>query len=87
MNIRSPSRSNRRNNQGVAVIVMLALLGLILAFIFANLRTLSDLRGELKVVERKQIRRLNQSITNTPPASPSITTNTPIAQVTTALSE
>lgn len=88
MNIPNPSRANRRNNEGIAVIVMLALLGLILGFIFANLSALSDLHGELQVIERKQIRRLDQSITNAPPASPAATaTNSPVAQITKPFSE
>jgi hypothetical protein len=69
--------NRRKRKDGVAAIIMLALLALVLTFIFANLRALSDLRGELKIIEQKQIRRLNHSMTNTPPGLP--TTNSPIA--------
>ena len=54
----------------MATIMMLALLGLVLAFIFANTRALSDVRGELKVIEQKQIRRLSQPATNAILATP-----------------
>jgi len=53
----------------VAVIVMLILLGLILAFVVANFNTLSDLHGELKRIEQRQIRRINNAGTNAVPQS------------------
>jgi hypothetical protein len=55
----------RKRENGMAVIVMLILLGLVLAFVVANFHTLSDLHGELKRVEQKQIRRINNAGTNT----------------------
>jgi hypothetical protein len=65
MKITNPAATNRKHRQtGMAAIIMLALLGLVLAFIFANLNSLSELRGELKAIEQKQIRRLNHSNTN-----------------------
>lgn len=71
MKIQIQSRANRRNEEGiVAVIVMIALLGLVLAFIIANLHTLSDLHRELKLIEQKQTRRLNEFTTNAAPESP-----------------
>jgi len=71
MKISSSTTANRRKrNDGVAAIIMLALLALILAFIFANLRALSDLHGELKVIEQKQIHR--HPATNAPPGSAAI---------------
>jgi hypothetical protein len=69
----SASARRKREDGVVAVIVMLALLALVLAFIIANLNTLSELRGELKKVEKRQIRRLGYAGTNsvqTVPASP-----------------
>jgi hypothetical protein len=71
-----PTINRRKRKDGVAAIVMLALLALVLTFIFANLRALSDLRGELKIIEQKQIRRLNHSMTA---PSGAITTNSPMA--------
>ena len=73
MKITSSTTKNRgKRKDGVAAIIMLALLALILTFIFANLRALSDLRGELKIIEQKQIRRLNHPATNAPPDSAAV---------------
>lgn len=52
------NRSQRRQG-GVAVIVMLVLLSLIVAYVAANIRTLNFLQKELKLTEQRQIRRLN----------------------------
>ena len=68
----STTKNFRKRNDGVAAIIMLTLLALILAFIFANLSALSDLRGELKVIEQKQIRRLNHPAANPPRESTAI---------------
>ena len=46
---------------------MLALLGMVLAFIMANSQALSGLSSDLKRLEQKQIRRLNESVTNAAP--------------------
>jgi len=54
----------RKREDGVAVIVMLILLGLVLFFVVANFHTLSDLHGELKRIEQRQIRRINNAGTN-----------------------
>ena len=59
----------RKREDGMAVIVMLILLGLVLAFVVANFHTLSDLHGELKRVEQRQIRRINNAGTNAVPQS------------------
>jgi len=69
MKILIPSRARNRNRQGgfVAVIVMMILLGLILAYIVANLHALATLHGDMKVVEQKQIQRLAHASTNAPP--------------------
>jgi hypothetical protein len=66
----SASTHRKREDGVVAVIVMLALLALVLAFIIANLNTLSELRGELKRVEKRQIRRLGYTGTNVVQAVP-----------------
>lgn len=58
-----------RNDGFVAVIVMLILLGLVLTFITANLLALTTLRGDMKVVERKQLERLAHISTNATPVS------------------
>lgn len=73
----STTTNRRKRKDGVAAIIMLALLALILAFIFANLRALSDVRSELKIIEQKQIRRLNHPETNAPPRSAAIPATAP----------
>jgi hypothetical protein len=52
------------------VIVVMALLAILLVYMAGNLRTLTNLGRELKLVERQQIRRLEAVAprTNSPPA-------------------
>lgn len=59
--------SNREEN-GMAVIVVIAFLSILLIFIAGNLRMLHLLRNDLKVVERQQTQRLATAglATNTP---------------------
>ncbi len=58
-----------RCKNGSAVIVLLALLTLMVLFVFANLKTLNYLSRELKLVERRQVERVQKSsITNAPVA-------------------
>ncbi len=47
-----------RRQQGMAVIVVMALLSIILIYLADNIRTLYSLGQELKLVERQQTRRL-----------------------------
>lgn len=49
----------RHGRDGVAVVVVLALLALIFVFVAANLRALHNLKRDLKIVEQQQIKRLN----------------------------
>jgi hypothetical protein len=51
--------SPRRREQGMATIVVLALLSIVLIYVAANVRSLDILGRELKLVEKQQIRRLN----------------------------
>ncbi len=62
----SPSR---RRQQGTAMIVVLALLAIILIYVADNLQTLHHLGRELKLLEQRQIRRLQAApeTTNSPP--------------------
>ena len=57
----------RRRSGGFAVIVLLALLALVLIFVGFNMRTLDNLKREVRAVERQQIQRVqrSQTITNT----------------------
>jgi len=62
MNIRSsfnsPSRS-RRHEQGVAVIVVIAILAILFIYVGGNIRTFHLLSRDLKQIEQKQLRRLS----------------------------
>jgi hypothetical protein len=58
-----------RKKDGSAVIVLLALLSIMVLYIFANLKTLNYLDRELKLVEKRQLQRLAHSQTNAPSAS------------------
>ncbi len=72
MNIQSSSRKSPRTRQrGMATVVILVLLGMVLTFIFANLAALAHLHGEIKLIERSQLRRLNHTSTNAVPISAS----------------
>ena len=50
--------TSRRREEASAVIVVMALLAIVLIYIAGNLRSLQCLDRELKLVERRQIRRL-----------------------------
>jgi cell division protein FtsN len=51
-------QSHRARNAGSAVVVMIALLGLMLVFVGANLKTLHFLKREIKLIETRQVHRL-----------------------------
>lgn len=60
--------SSRRRQSGMAVIVMLALLSIMFACLMANVRSLNQLDRELKLLERRQTRRLMVlTVSNAPP--------------------
>ena len=64
---------------GSAVIIVMALLAIILAYVAANLRTINSLGRELKLLELQQTRRLQNtaSRTNAPPANAVVTNSVP----------
>ena len=55
---RSTLHAPRLRERGIAVISVLALVAIVLIYVAANIRTLNTLDGDLKVIERQQIRRL-----------------------------
>jgi hypothetical protein len=68
----------RRQQQGMAVIVVVALLGILLVYVGANVRSLSGLGQELKLLERQHLQRwIARAITTSAPALqlPAATTN------------
>jgi type II secretory pathway component PulK len=62
--MKTPLQSNQ-SQRGTAVIVMLAILSLMFIYIAANVRSLGTLEREIKLLDQKQIRRLERiSATN-----------------------
>lgn len=47
--------SSRNERHGVAVIVVLAIIGLVLVIVAANLRALNNLSRDMRLIEKKQI--------------------------------
>jgi hypothetical protein len=55
-NTRFPKRAGRE--QGSAALVVIAIVAIVLLYVASNLRTLDHLNREIKLVERRQIHRL-----------------------------
>lgn len=83
-------QSRRARNAGSAVVVMIALLGLMLVFVGANLKTLHFLSREIKLIDTRQVHRLagqHPAIANSgtneilaPRGAPAAETNAPTAR-------
>lgn len=56
----------RRQEAGMAVIVMIVLLGIVLAYVASNARTLDALGRDLRLIERHQTNRWNRASTAAP---------------------
>jgi hypothetical protein len=78
--MRIPVRIESRSSHGSAVIVMIVLLGLMLIFVFANLKTLHFMDRELKLIEKRQIQRLNAMVATTNSPTQTRTNATPSAE-------
>lgn len=52
-------------HSGSAMIVVITLLAIVLIYIGGNLRALEDLRREIKLVERRQLHRVQSATVNT----------------------
>ncbi len=86
----SVRQSRAANNAGSAVVVMIVLLGLMLVFVGANLKSLNFLNREIKQIETRQVHRLAKQhpvvsnvATNDTPAptpTPAPGTNAPTAR-------
>jgi Tfp pilus assembly protein PilX len=64
MKIFRPILLRQRRQRGSAVVVYLALLGIMVILAAANSNTLLHLRRELNLLDQRQIKRLNASATN-----------------------
>jgi hypothetical protein len=67
--------TDRKGEEGTAVIVVVALLSIILLYIAANARTLHYLGRELKIIEKQQIRKLATAGPTTNSVQTLVTTN------------
>ena len=66
----------RQRQSGSAVIVVMALLAILLVYVAGNIRTLSHLGRELRLLERQQTRRLQTaSLRTNSPTAITISTN------------
>jgi hypothetical protein len=74
------SSPHHRGRSGSAVIVVMALLTIILIYVAANLRTLYVLGGELRLLERRQVQRLEKAGqgTNAPAVARAATSAIPV---------
>jgi len=59
--------ASKRSEDGSATVLFIALLAIMLLLVTANVRTLVQLRLEEKLVEQKQVQRLNPAQTNAVP--------------------
>lgn len=66
----------RQGQRGFLVIALLAIISIMLVYIAANLHVLASLKRDLRLVEQKQVQRLNKAYpsptaapTNSPPAT------------------
>ena len=57
---RSATACAARGEQGMAVIVVIALFAIMLMFLGSTLRNLNYLRQDLKLIERQQLQRVRQ---------------------------
>ena len=69
--------SARPTRQGSAVVVILALLGIMTLLVAANTRTVNWLRAEVRLVDQRQTARLAASTTNSAARPPAPTTPAP----------
>ena len=69
-----------RRNHGSAVVVMIVLLGLMLIFVFANVKTLHFMSRELKLIEKRQLQRLNATVPATDHITQTRTNATPATE-------
>jgi len=58
-----------RPEQGSATLVLLALLAIMVMLTLADNTALLRLRSELRLIEHRQVQRLNNSMTNAPPVA------------------
>ena len=65
-----PARRTRHRERGSAVFIVFVLLSIMLIYVNANLKLLSQLKAELKLIERRQLEKFES-----PPSGSLSTTN------------
>jgi hypothetical protein len=71
------TRFLRRNEEGSAVIVVIVLLAIMMIYIGANLKTLHFLRTELKLIETRQVVRVQGPGAGSSSTRPTLTNSVP----------
>jgi hypothetical protein len=66
MKLVAPKHGRRQDRRGFLVIALLAIISIMLVYIAANLHVLAALRRDIRLIEQKQVQRLNRSF---PPAA------------------
>ena len=73
-------RRSKRKEAGSAVLVVIALIAIIFIYIAANLSALHNLHRELRLIEKRQIQRLQtRPGSGATPAQMTGTTNSPVS--------
>ncbi len=65
-------KARRRHEQGSAALVVIAILAIVLIYVASNLKTLEHLNREIKLVERRQIHRLQSISISTNSVTPTV---------------
>jgi len=52
----SASRKSRRNQRGLAIVVVIVFLGILSVILASNIRTLENLKNQLGLIEKKQLK-------------------------------
>ena len=71
MKLLVPNPQRRPGERGFLVIALLAIISIMLIYIAANLHVLASLKRDIRLVEQKQVQRLNKSF----PATSMVATN------------
>ena len=64
------AKPGRQDERGFIVIALLVVLSILLIYVMVNLRYLNDLKRELRLFEREQIKRLQKPATKSTASSP-----------------
>ena len=77
MKLLTPAYRRCQGQRGFLVIALLAIISIMLIYIAANLHVLASLKRDIRLLEQKQVQRLNKAY----PSPTAATTNSPPATV------